>query len=362
VKIEFQVEPYRCRLQKPFVTGRGELAERAGFFVRLIDPDGRVGSGEAAPVYWIDDDSLDGIGACLGVLHGRCIEVDALASVDDVSALMSAVAVHAPPCERRAAARAAVEAAALDLAARRCEVATATLLGGAAGAPVEVNALVSAPTPADVASGVRRLIEGGFLTVKIKVGACDPVTDGDRIRAAADAAGGRARLRLDANRAWPFAVAEKMLVDAAAASIDYVEEPLARPSAVELARLRSASGTGIAVDESLDALGGIDALAAAAACDVVVLKPARVGGVLRTLALAGEVRERGLRCVLTDAIETDIGRAAVVHAAAALPRMPEAVGLGGRGLVDEDPLRPWLLPTGPGTTVSAEGGSRGIAR
>lgn len=357
MKITCEVESYRYRLRRPVITSRGELVERAGFFVRLRDPDGRVGIGEAAPVYWIDDDSLDGIGACLGVLHGRCIEVDSIESLDDVHALMSAVAVHAPPCERRAAARAAIEAAALDLAARRCEVATATLLGGTAGTPVQVNALVSVPRPADVAHEVRRYVEEGFLTVKMKVGACDSATDIDRIRAAADAAGGSARLRLDANRAWPFAVAEKMLAEAAAAAVDYVEEPLSRPSAVELARLRSTGGAGIAVDESLDALGGVDTLAAAAACDVVVIKPARAGGVLRTLALAHDAHDRGIRCVLTDAIETATGRAGVVHAAAALPGVPEAVGLGGCGLLDEEPLRPRMRPTGPGMTVGYEKGS-----
>jgi o-succinylbenzoate synthase len=246
----------------------------------------------------------------------------------------------------------------LDLAARRRGIATATILGGAAGTAVEVNALVSAVRPADVAGEVRRHVEVGFRIVKVKVGACDPAADADRIRAAVDAASGGVRLRLDANRAWPFDVAEKMLA-VAAASIDYIEEPLARPSVVELARLRRTSGAGIAVDESRDALGGIDALVAAAACDVLVLKPARAGGILRALALAHQAHERGLRCVLTDAIETAIGRAAVVHAAAALPGVPEAVGLGGRGLLDDEQLGPTLRPAGPGMTVCGEADTRG---
>jgi len=352
MRIGIEVEPYCRRLRTPFVTSRGELAERSGYFVRLADRDGRVGTGEAAPVYWIDDDPLDAIGACLAPLHGKVIDVDALESIDDVHALMSTVMMHAPARGQPPSTRAAIEAAALDLAARRRGIATVTILGGAAARPVEVNALVSAPKPADVAREVRCAIEGGFRTVKLKIGACDPETDAERIRSAADAASGSARLRLDANRAWPFEIAERMLIGVGAAPIDYIEEPLARPSPGELARLRSVSGVAVAVDESLDALGGIDTLAAAAACDVVVLKPARAGGMLRTLALVHAAHGRGLRCVLTDAIETKVGRAAVVHTAAALPCMPEAVGLGGRALLDDEPLCPWLRPMGPGMTIS----------
>jgi L-alanine-DL-glutamate epimerase-like enolase superfamily enzyme len=116
-------------------------------------------------------------------------------------------------------------------------------------------------------------------------------------------------------------------------------------------------GVGIAVDESLDALGGIAVLAAGGACDVVVLKPARVGGPLSTLALARLACAHGMRVVLTDSIETAVGRSAVVHSAAALGETPEAVGLGGRGLLDEEPLYPSLWPCGPGLAVRSESGA-----
>lgn len=354
MRLRVEVEPYRRRLSASLATGSGTLTERAGYFVRLFDHDGHSGLGEAAPVYWIEDDPLDVVGAALSALHGKRVDADVLEAIDDVHALVSAAMKHAPACEARPSARAAIEAAALDLAARRGGVATTTLLGGAAATRVEVNALVSAPRPADVAREVRRHVEGGFRTVKLKVGACDPATDADRIRAGVDAVSGKARIRLDANRAWPFDVAKKILAAVDAAAIDYVEEPLARPSAVELARLRSASGASIAVDESLASLGGIDALAAAAACDVVVLKPARTGGVSRTIALARVAHACGLRCVLTDAIETTTGRAAVVHAAAALPGTREAVGLGGRGVLDDEAPCPWVRPTGPGMTLSCD--------
>jgi o-succinylbenzoate synthase len=193
--------------------------------------------------------------------------------------------------------------------------------------------------------------------IKLKVGACTPAADAERVRAAAAATAGAVALRLDANRAWSFAVAKTVLAAVPPGTIDYVEEPLSGPSVTELARLRAATGVGIAVDESLDALGGINALAAGGACDVVVLKPARVGGPLSTLVLARAAREHGLRAVLTDSIETVVGRSAVVHSAAALGGKPEAIGLGGRGILDDEPLHPSLWPCGPGLAVRSESGA-----
>lgn len=357
MKLGIEVEPYRRRLATPLVTSRGELAERAGFFVRLVDSDGQVGWGEAAPVYWIDDDPLDATGACLRPLHGRSVDVDAIGSLDDVRTTILAItgARSVPPL--RTAARAAVETAVLDLAARRRGIAVATLLGGAADAPVAVNALVVAADPSDVAREVRHHVANGVRAIKLKVGACAPATDAERVCAAARATGGAVPLRLDANRAWSFAVAKTVLDAVPPGAIDYVEEPLSSPSVTELARLRIATGVGIAVDESLDALGGISALAAGGACDVVVLKPARVGGPLSTLALAREARGHGLRAVLTDSIETAVGRSAVVHTAAALLGAPEAIGLGGRRLLDAEPLHSSLWPCGPGLAVRSESGA-----
>ena len=65
-------------------------------------------------------------------------------------------------------------------------------------------------------------------------------------------------------------------------------------------------------------------------------------------------REHGLRCVLTDSIETAIGRAAVVHTAAALGGAPEAIGLGGRGLSTTSPFSRGFVRADPGLTVCGE--------
>jgi O-succinylbenzoate synthase len=94
----------------------------------------------------------------------------------------------------------------------------------------------------------------------------------------------------------------------------------------------------LAADESITGLTDLRALAATGALDVVVLKAQRLGGPTALLELAREARRLGAAVVVTDSIETSVGRALAAHAAAALEGEPLPVGLGGAMLMQGDPL------------------------
>jgi L-alanine-DL-glutamate epimerase-like enolase superfamily enzyme len=87
----------------------------------------------------------------------------------------------------------------------------------------------------------------------------------------------------------------------------------------------------------------------------LVLKLARLGGPRSLMAVAGRAQAVGLRVVLTDSIETAIGRSAVMHAACALSIRD--VGLGGVRLLAEDvdgggSSAVVFTPRGPGLGVT----------
>jgi O-succinylbenzoate synthase len=86
----------------------------------------------------------------------------------------------------------------------------------------------------------------------------------------------------------------------------------------------------------------------------VVLKPARLGGPTAVLEVAREAARFGITVVVTDSIETSVGRALAAHVAAALPGEVQPIGLGGASVLESDPhgLLPVQLPrlrvSGPG--------------
>jgi o-succinylbenzoate synthase len=79
----------------------------------------------------------------------------------------------------------------------------------------------------------------------------------------------------------------------------------------------------------------------AEAADILILKVQPLGGIERTLDLAAR---GGLPVVISSALETSVGMAAGLSAAAALPELEHACGLGTVALLDGDVVNEPLLP------------------
>ncbi|MEF8819863.1 MAG: enolase C-terminal domain-like protein, partial [Haloferacaceae archaeon] len=168
-----------------------------------------------------------------------------------------------------------------------------------------------------------------------------------------------ATLRADANGAWDEPAAREALAEAGDVGIEYVEQPLPAADLAGHRRLREATETPVALDESLAAQGLSDVLAAEAA-DLLVLKPMALGGPDRTVAAARRAREAGLDAVVTTTIDGVVARTTAVHAAAAIPDVP-ACGLATGSMLAEDlypdpaPVERGAIrvPDGPGLAGAA---------
>ena len=322
-------------LRTPLTSSRGELTHRRGFLLRLFGEDGFAGLGEASPASWVDGESLEETERSLRELVRRMDRREGISP----------------------AARCALDMASVDLDARRAGVEACRLLGGAPR-PVSLAALLGERTERALAREVVQALGAGFGCFKLKVGS-DLEGDLTRLSWVRRESGGRATIRLDANRAWSFDEARRALEAFAAFSPEYVEEPLRSSEPAELARLRAETGAWLAVDESLQGAADLERFAAARAIDVAVLKLARLGGPRPALALARRAGELGLRVVLTDSIDTAVGRAAAIHLASALAPPIGFVGLAGSRLlaadVTGDVSRGAMIePTGPGLGVSLD--------
>jgi O-succinylbenzoate synthase len=121
-------------------------------------------------------------------------------------------------------------------------------------APVRDEVPVNVTVPAVGPDQAHRIAsEGGCATAKVKV--AEPgqslAEDQARVEAVRDALGPAGRVRVDANGAWSVddAVTAIKALDAAAAGLEYVEQPCA--SVEELAAVRRAVDVPVAADESI---------------------------------------------------------------------------------------------------------------
>ncbi|MGV0731597.1 o-succinylbenzoate synthase [Mycolicibacter sinensis] len=154
-------------------------------------------------------------------------------------------------------------------------------------------------------------------------------------------------VRVDANGGW--SVAQAVQAATALGPLEYLEQPCA--TVVELAELRRRIDIPIAADESIRKADDPLAVAKAGAADIAVLKVAPLGGISALLAIADQI---GIPVIVSSAIDSAVGIAAGLRAAAALPELRHACGLGTGSLFVEDiaetpPQTDGYLPVRPVT-------------
>jgi O-succinylbenzoate synthase len=193
---------------------------------------------------------------------------------------------------------------------------------------------INATVPAIAATGVPELLARfpGARTAKVKVAEpgqtlADDVARVDAVRALV------ATVRVDANGGWTVdqAVAAATALTAGG-PLEYLEQPCA--SVPELAELRRrVPGIAIAADESIRKADDPLQVVRANAADIAVLKVAPLGGVAAMLAIAGQI---DIPIVVSSALDSAVGIGTGLLAAAALPQLKHACGLGTGGLFVED--------------------------
>ncbi|MGH3675329.1 MAG: o-succinylbenzoate synthase [Mycobacterium sp.] len=140
-------------------------------------------------------------------------------------------------------------------------------------------------------------------------------------------------VRVDANGGWT--VDEAVVAAKALGRLEYIEQPC--KSVEELAEVRRRVDVPIAADESIRKADDPLRVVGAGAADVAVLKVAPLGGVSALLAIAEQI---DIPVVISSALDSAVGIATGLHAAAALPKLDHACGLGTGGLFIDDVIEP----------------------
>jgi O-succinylbenzoate synthase len=198
---------------------------------------------------------------------------------------------------------------------------------------IPINATVPAVAAAQVPEVLARF--PGARTAKVKVAEpgqslADDVKRVNAVRASVPT------VRVDANGGWSVdeaaAAAEALTTDG---PLEYLEQPCA--TVPELAALRRRVDVPIAADESIRKADDPLHVVRAGAADVAVLKVAPLGGVANLLAIA---RQIDIPIVVSSALDSAVGIGHGLLAAAALPELRHACGLGTGGLFVEDVVEP----------------------
>ena len=351
---QVHVDTVSVPFRAPIVSGSRTFEQRRAGILTLRTGQGEEGRGEFSvpgPAELGEDVSPRLVERLEGIHLGDPVAVEgALRDID------------AWPFVGRAA-RAATESALVELLARLSGRSVAAFLGPTPAMDVAVNAMLGIASPEATATAAAGMVEAGFGCLKLKAG--DEPTDAvvARVGAVRDAVGPRVGLRVDFNGALRVKAAEAMLEGLASYDLEYVEQPIAASAGWEaLAHLRWTGAVPIAADESVRDVGTARALLDAGAVDVLVVKPARVGGLRQAGAIVELATASAVTVTVSTLFEAGIGLAGAAQLAAVVPG-PGAHGLATADFLVSDLLRAPLalaggrmtLPAGPGLGVELDG-------
>jgi O-succinylbenzoate synthase len=233
-------------------------------------------------------------------------------------------------------ARAALELAVLDAQLRAAGRSLASWLGATATSVAPGAALGLHAEVDDLLAEADEALAAGAARLRVKVA---PGRAARHLEALRAHVGDDVRLQADANGSFTEHDPELDRLDGV--GLDCLEQPLAPADLLGHARLAARLSTPICLDEPLTSLAAIEVAVAVGACEVVCLKPARVGGWMAARAVHDRCAELGVPVWVGGMLETGLGRAANL-AVAALPHLALAPDLDPRGRFRPDLADPHL--------------------
>ncbi len=323
-RIAVTLFPFRVPLRAPLATAHGVICERRGTLVRLRDEDGVAGWGESSPLPGFG--SFDEAASRRALVETAAALLRAAPSTHEEA--LAFIERHAP---RDAAVRWGLDLALHDLAARRAGESLAARLcrhtGVSVPASVPVNALIAGATPEEIEHAARRARATNVRCVKLKVATGSIDCDVARVGAARRVLGDGVAIRLDANGGWSAGEALHAFDRLERFAPEFIEQPVAASDVAGLAHVRARTKIPVAADEAASDEASIGRLLDLGAVDLVVLKPAALGGLAPSLRAMARVLEAGVGLVVTTLLDAAIGRAGARSLAAALAEPRRACGL-----------------------------------
>lgn len=300
--VSVELRTVRIPLVRPFRTSRAVENEKDALLVRWrvgdVDGWGECGA-DLVPTFF--PETLDSARSMI-----RDVFVPMLAEHDPaaLSGWRAKRIMDEVPGNQLA--KAALEMAILDAQLRRVNMPLMDYLGGDRH-PVRVGVSVGiADSIEELLEWVGQYLDDGYTRVKLKIA---PGWDIEPVDAVRRKFGARLPLQVDANQAYRQAdyTVLRRLDDF---DLLLIEQPFPKEELLAHARLAKRISTPICLDESITTVHSAATAIALEACQIINIKPARVGGYLEARAIHDLCLAQGIPVFCGGLLETGIGRAA----------------------------------------------------
>lgn len=327
-----EISEIKIPLRVPFQTALRTADMVNDILVRITTDTGEYGYGEAPPTAAITGETKESISAAiLGYIQPSLIGMD----IENMESIMNAL--HSSICHNTSA-KAAVDMAIYDLAAKKQKIPLFQYLGGYC-THLETDVTISINHTQKMIEDSLDAISRGFRILKLKVGK-EGKKDIDRLLSIREAVGPDIILRIDANQGWNVKEAISIITSLEKKNFnaDLVEQPVPARNLIGLKEITQNVSTPILADESVfspaDALTVIETHAA----DLLNIKLMKTGGIYAALQLCAIAEAAGIECMIGCMLESKLSVSAAAHLAAA-KKIITRVDLDGPFLCKTDPYQ-----------------------
>jgi L-Ala-D/L-Glu epimerase len=316
--LETRVRTLTVHTERTFAIARSS-ADAFERVILEIAEDGLAGRGEAAPTRYYDQDAEGVAGALEGVEIQDPWNIEGTLAEND----------HLPPT-----ARAALDVALHDLAAKRLGVPLYRLLG--LGRPEPTSAYTLAIAKPETTAGEAKR-HSSFPILKMKVGGWEDV---ETVRAVAELSD--TEIWVDANEAFSPDEAPEVAAELKRIGVRVIEQPVPASAGPEALRKTTEAAHPVPVVADESAMAARDVPPLAGRVSGVNVKLAKCGGIRGALEMVHTARSLGMMVMLGCMVETSLG----ISAAAQISGLFDFVDLDGAMLLADDPFEGLVYENG----------------
>ncbi len=327
---EAQLDPCVLRKEDPnwrFALGASPTTE--GVIVTLTGDNGVKGFGYGSATAHMGA-GAEALFAALEMLTPLVVGRDAGPIAETMDFLDSQIEGHNQ-------AKAAIDCALHDLAARAQGVPLYRLLGEKVLDSVPILRILAIKTPDEMAANAQKLVAKGYRHLKIKLeGKVED--DVARVRAIRRAVGDDIHLTVDANQSYSVGGAIAALNHMAEFGIELAEQPVNAADLEGLKQVTDCVPVVVEADESASSLARVKELVEGRVVDAISLKIPKLGGLLKTMEAASICEAGGVGYRMGAAVGSRLLSAQAMHLAATLRKLEYACELGEFDRLLDDPF------------------------
>ena len=218
-------------------------------------------------------------------------------------------------------ARGAVNMALFDISGKSYNLPAHMLLGGLYQDKLPLLSPIGSGTPDQDANSIQKLIEDGYKTVMLKMGALPIEDEIQRMIAVEKKFGDRIKIIVDANQGWTLAETLEFIDGISGSRPVLLEQPIERDDVEGLKRIRSRAPCPLSADEGLASIREAATLIREQAVDAFSIKVSKNGGLSKSKRIAEMAHAFGLKVLMNSMFDFGITQAASLQLGCVLPNL-----------------------------------------